>query len=180
MEWKDSETLKNLMHAFAGESQARNKYTFYAQKARQEGLEALAAVWEDTARNEQAHAKAWFNLMHGGGIPDSLQNLRDSAEGEDFECRKMYPAFAETAQKEGFSGVAARMQAVAAIEGRHRDRFLDLHERFSEDRLFRGSDQTLWICRNCGFILQTATPPEKCPVCLHPKGWFEPAASYRF
>ena len=158
---KGTKTERNLMEAFAGESQARNKYTYYASKARKDGYEQIAALFEQTAANEKEHAKLWFKYLHGGEVPDTMTNLRDAAEGENFEWTNMYERMAREADEEGFADIAWRFRAVAAIERHH------------EAIVFSREGDTVWICRNCGHIVIGKQAPEVCPVCKHSRSFFE-------
>ena len=170
---KGTKTEQNLMEAFAGESQARNKYTYYASKARKEGYEQIAAIFEETAGNEKEHAKLWFKLLHGGDVPDTMTNLRDAAEGENFEWTDMYDRMAQEADEEGFPQIAARFRAVAAIERHHEERYRRLLQNIEEGIVFSRDGDAVWICRNCGHIVVGKKAPEVCPVCAHPKSFFE-------
>ena len=170
---KGTKTEKNLMDAFAGESQARNKYSYYASKARKEGYEQIAAIFEETANNEKEHAKLWFKYLHGGDIPDTMANLRDAAEGENYEWTDMYDRMAQEADEEGFPQIANRFRAVAAIERHHEERYRRLLANIEEGIVFSREGDTVWICRNCGHIVIGKKAPEVCPVCLHPKSFFE-------
>lgn len=170
---KGTKTEKNLMDAFAGESQARNKYSYYASKARKEGYEQIAAIFEETANNEKEHAKLWFKYLHGGDMPDTMANLRDAAEGENYEWTDMYDRMAQEADEEGFAQIANRFRAVAAIERHHEERYRRLLANIEEGIVFSREGDTVWICRNCGHIVIGKKAPEVCPVCLHPKSFFE-------
>ncbi len=172
-ELKGTKTEKNLMDAFAGESQARNKYTYYASKARKEGFEQIAAIFEETALNEKEHAKLWFKYLHGGDIPDTMNNLRDAAEGENYEWTDMYDRMAAEADEEGFTEIARRFRAVAAIERHHEERYRRLLKNIKEGIVFSREGDTIWICRNCGHIVVGKKAPGACPVCLHPQSFFE-------
>lgn len=172
-ELKGTKTEKNLMDAFAGESQARNKYTYYASKARKEGFEQIAAIFEETALNEKEHAKLWFKYLHGGDIPDTMNNLRDAAEGENYEWTDMYDRMAAEADEEGFTEIARRFRAVAAIERHHEERYRRLLKNIEEGIVFSREGDTIWICRNCGHIVVGKKAPGACPVCLHPQSFFE-------
>ena len=152
MELKGSRTEANLMAAFAGESQARNKYTFYASKARKEGYEQIAAIFEETARNEKEHAELWFKALHDGGIGTTLENLEDAATGENYEWTEMYKNFADVAEEEGFTALAAQMRLVAGIEKAHEERYRKLAQNIKEDIVFKAGEETVWVCRNCGYI----------------------------
>ena len=170
---KGTKTEKNLMEAFAGESQARNKYTYYASKAKKDGYEQIAAVFTETADNEKEHAKLWFKELHNGEVPDTLTNLLDAAAGEHGEWTKMYKQMAEEARAEGFNTIAYKFDAVAAIEKRHEERYLKLAELIKEGKVFKKTEKKMWICRNCGHIHVGENPPEVCPVCNHPKSYFQ-------
>lgn len=170
---KGTKTEKNLMDAFAGESQARNKYTFYASKAKKDGYEQIAAIFTETADNEKEHAKLWFKELHDGNIPDTYANLLDAAAGEHGEWTAMYKKMAEEARKEGFDVIARKFEGVAAIEKRHEERYNKLAKLVKEGRVFKKSEKKMWICRNCGHIHVGDSAPEVCPVCNHPKAYFE-------
>lgn len=172
-ELKGTKTEKNLMDAFAGESQARNKYIYYASKARKEGYEQIAAIFEETALNEKEHAKLWFKFLHDGDIPDTMTNLRDAAEGENYEWTDMYDRMAVEAEEEGFTQIAARFRAVAAIERHHEERYRRLLQNIEEGIVFSREGDAVWICRNCGHIVVGKKAPGACPVCLHPQSFFE-------
>lgn len=172
-ELKGSQTEKNLQTAFAGESQARNKYTYYASKARKDGYEQIAAIFEETANNEKEHAKLWFKELHGGEVPTTVDNLKDAAEGEHFEWTDMYDGFAKTAQEEGFTRIATLFKMVAAIEKRHEERYRKLLDNVTKELVFSKDGDTIWECRNCGHIVIGKKAPEVCPVCAHPKSYFE-------
>jgi len=173
MELKGSKTESNLKTAFAGESQARNKYTFYASVAQKEGFNQIGAFFLETAENEKAHAKIWFKLLHGGEIPTTAENLVDGAAGEHYEWTDMYKGFAATAREEGFTRIAFLFEAVAKIEKEHEERYLALLKSVKDDRVFESEASELWICRECGHIHIGKKAPEKCPVCDHPKAYFE-------
>ena len=173
MELKGSRTEANLMAAFAGESQARNKYTFYASKARKEGYEQIAAIFEETARNEKEHAELWFKALHDGGIGTTLENLEDAAAGENYEWTEMYKNFADIAEEEGFTALAAQMRLVAGIEKAHEERYRKLLSNVEAMAVFEKSGVTMWECRNCGHIVVGTKAPEICPVCKHPQAFFE-------
>lgn len=172
-ELKGTKTEKNLQDAFAGESMARNKYSYYASKARKEGYEQIAAIFEETANNEKEHAKLWFKLLHGNDVPDTMTNLRDAAEGENYEWTDMYDRMADEAEEEGFTAIAARFRAVAAIERHHEERYRRLLQNIEEGIVFSREDDAIWICRNCGHIVVGKQAPKACPVCLHPQSYFE-------
>ena len=170
---KGTKTEKNLQEAFAGESQARNKYTYYASKARKDGYEQIAAIFEETANNEKEHAKLWFKLLHGGEIPDTMENLADAAAGENFEWTNMYDRMAREAEEEGFNDIAFRFRAVADIERHHEERYRRLLANIKEGLVFSREGDTVCICRNCGHLVIGKKAPEVCPVCLHKKSFFE-------
>ncbi|MDE6366957.1 MAG: rubrerythrin family protein [Muribaculaceae bacterium] len=170
---KGTKTEKNLQDAFAGESMARNKYTYYASKARKEGYEQIAALFEETAHNEKEHAKLWFKLLHDNDVPDTMTNLRDAAEGENYEWTDMYDRMAQEADEEGFKEIAARFRAVGAIERHHEERYRRLLRNIEEGIVFSREGDTVWICRNCGHIIVGKKAPEICPVCNHSKSFFE-------
>lgn len=169
--YSGTQTEKNLEAAFAGESQARNKYTYFASKAKKEGFEQIAALFEETANNEKEHAKLWFKELNG--IGDTAQNLAAAADGENYEWTDMYEDFAKTAEKEGFTALAARFRAVAAIEKRHEERYRALLKNIETAQVFEKSEVKVWECRNCGHIVVGTKAPEVCPVCAHPKAYFE-------
>ena len=173
MELKGSKTEQNLMTAFAGESQARNKYTYYASKAKKDGYEQIAAIFEETANNEKEHAKMWFKELHGGEVPSTSENLLDAAEGENYEWTDMYDGFAKTADEEGFPELAAKFRAVAAIEKTHEERYRALLKNVETKQVFEKSEVKVWECRNCGHIVVGTKAPEVCPVCAHPQSYFE-------
>ena len=176
MDLKGSKTEANLLAAFAGESQARNKYTYYASKARKEGLNQIADIFEETAGNEKEHAKIWFKLLHEG-MPDTDKNLVDAAAGEHYEWTDMYKGFAETAKKEGFTKIAFLFEAVAVIEKEHEERYQKLLDNLKNGTIFKREEKQIWVCKNCGHVYYGYEPPEKCPVCDHPKAYFEIKAS---
>ena len=173
MELKGSKTEANLMAAFAGESQARNKYTYYASKAKKEGYEQIAAIFEETANNEKEHAKLWFKALHNGDVPDTLTNLKDAASGENFEWTDMYKEFAETAKEEVFNDIARLFQQVGEIEKHHEERYLKLVENMENELVFKRGEEKVWICRNCGHITVGKVAPAICPVCKHPQSYME-------
>ena len=170
-ELKGTKTEANLQAAFAGESQARNKYTYYASKAKKEGYNQISAIFEETANNEKEHAKIWFKLLHDG-MPDTAANLVDAAEGESYEWTEMYPTFAKEADEEGFTEIARLFRAVADIEKEHEERYKKLAANLAENKVFAREEQQVWICTNCGHIHVGTHAPEKCPVCDHPQGYF--------
>ena len=171
MELKGSKTEKNLATAFAGESQARNKYTYFASVARKEGYEQIAAIFEQTANNEKEHAKLWFKAL--GELGDTAQNLLAAAEGENYEWTDMYDQFAREAEEEGFTRLAYQFRAVAAIEKTHEERYRALLSNVEMQKVFEKAEETMWECRNCGHLVIGKKAPEVCPVCAHPKAYFE-------
>ena len=173
MELKGSKTEQNLMTAFAGESQARNKYTYFASKAKKEGYEQIAAIFQETADNEKEHAKMWFKLLNGGDISTTEENLKAAADGENYEWTDMYAGFAKTAKEEGFDHIAYLFEEVAKIEKEHETRYLKLLENVKEGKVFEAGEVKIWKCRNCGHIVVGTKAPEVCPVCAHPKAYFE-------
>lgn len=172
-ELKGTKTERNLMEAFAGESQARNKYTYFASKARRDGYEQIAAIFEETAQNEKEHAKLWFKYLNGGEISDTMTNLREAAEGENFEWTDMYERMAREAEEEGFKEIAFRFRAVAAIERHHEERYRRLLANIEDGIVFSREGDAVWICRNCGHIVIGKKAPEVCPVCNHSRSFFE-------
>ena len=173
MELKGSKTEQNLMAAFAGDSQARNKYTYFASKAKKDGYEQIAAIFEETARNEKEHAKLWFKELHGGTVPSTEENLLDAANGENYEWTSMYKEFAETAREEGFDQIAKLFEGVAAIEKEHEERYLTLLGKVKNNLVFTSDEETIWVCRNCGHVYRGKQALEVCPVCKHPKSFME-------
>ena len=173
MELKGSRTEQNLLTAFAGESQARNKYTYYASKAKKDGYEQIAAIFEETANNEKEHAKMWFKELHGGEVPSTAENLKDAADGENYEWTDMYEEFARVAEEEGFTLIAKKFRGVAAIEKEHEKRFRKLLENVNDELVFSKDGEKIWICRNCGHVHIGKTAPKVCPVCSHPQSYFE-------
>jgi len=169
--YSGTQTEKNLQAAFAGESQARNKYTYFASKAKKEGFEQIAALFLETADNEKEHAKLWLKELEG--IGDTAQNLAAAADGENYEWTDMYEGFAKTAEKEGFNALAIKFRMVAAIEKRHEERYRALLKNVETAKVFEKSEVKVWECRNCGHIVIGTKAPEVCPVCLHPKAYFE-------
>ena len=170
---KGTKTEANLMAAFAGESQARNKYTYYASKAKKDVYEQIAELFTETANNEKEHAKIWFKLLHDGNVPDTIANLKDAAEGENYEWTDMYKSFAEDAKAEGFDHIAFLFEQVALIEKEHEERYRKLLANIEEGIVFSRDGDMVWICRNCGHIHVGKNAPEVCPVCAHPKSYFE-------
>ena len=173
MELKGSKTKQNLWTAFAGESQARNKYTYFASKAKKDGYEQIAAIFEETANNEKEHAKIWFKLLEGGSVKSTPENLKAAAEGENYEWTDMYDEFAKTAKEEGFDRIAFLFESVAAIEKEHEERYRKLIENIEGGLVFSRDGDRIWKCRNCGHIVVGSAAPEVCPVCAHPKAYFE-------
>ena len=169
---KGSKTEANLLTAFAGESQARNKYTYYASKAKKDGYEQIAELFTETANNEKEHAKIWFKLLHGG-IGDTLDNLKDAAAGENYEWTDMYAGFAKEAREEGFTEIAALFEAVAQIEKEHEERYRKLAQNIQDGTVFERPEIVIWKCANCGHIHVGTKAPDVCPVCAHPKAYFQ-------
>ena len=172
-ELKGSQTEKNLMTAFAGESQARNKYTYYASKAKKDGYVQIAKIFEETAANEKEHAEIWFKLLHDGQIPDTLTNLADAAAGENYEWTDMYAGFAKTAREEGFDKIATLFDLVGKIEKEHEERYRKLFKNIQDGIVFSRDGDTIWQCSNCGHIVIGKNAPEICPVCSHAKAYFQ-------
>ena len=168
-----SKTEANLKAAFAGESQAHNKYTYFASKAKKDGYVQIAAIFEETAKNEQEHAKIWYKILNGGQVSDTATNLKDAAAGENYEWTDMYAGFAETAREEGFTEVARLFDAVAAIEKEHEERYKKLLSNVENGLVFSKDGDAVWQCSNCGHIVVVRQAPEVCPVCAHPKAYFE-------
>ena len=173
MNLKGSKTEKNLMEAFAGESQARNKYTYYASKAKKDGFVQIANLFEETAANEKEHAKIWFKFLHGGSVPPTEVNLADAADGENFEWTDMYDGFAKTAKEEGFDQIATLFEKVGAIEKTHEERYRKLLGKVKEAVVFTRDEDAIWECSNCGHIVIGKKAPEVCPVCDHPQSYFQ-------
>ena len=173
MELKGSKTEANLLAAFAGESQARNKYTYFASKAKKDGFEQIAAIFLETADNEKEHAKMWFKELNGGSVPSTEENLLAAAEGENYEWTEMYEEFAKVAEEEGFDAIAAKFRGVAAIEKEHEERYRKLLDNVKGDLVFSKEGDAIWKCRNCGHIVIGKKAPEVCPVCAHPRSYFE-------
>ena len=171
MNLKGTKTEQNLMAAFAGESQARNKYTYFASVAKKEGYEQIAAIFTETANNEKEHAKMWFKEL--GELGTTAENLKAAAAGENYEWTDMYDTFAKEAEEEGFKAIAAKFRAVAAIEKHHEERYLKLLENVEMNKVFEKAEETMWVCRNCGHLVIGKKAPEVCPVCVHPKSYFE-------
>ena len=177
MELKGSKTEQNLMTAFAGESQARNKYTYFASVAKKEGYEQIAALFLETADNEKEHAKLWFKHLSGGEIKSTLDNLSDAASGENYEWTNMYKEFARVAREEGFEQIASEFEGVARIEKEHEERYLKLISRVEDNMVFESEEETIWICRNCGHVYRSKEALEVCPVCKHGKAYQERRAT---
>ena len=184
MELKGSQTEKNLLAAFAGESQARNRYTYFASQARKEGYEQIAAIFEETANQEKEHAKREFKFFKGGevqitasypaGVIDkTVDNLKAAAAGEDYETTQMYPEFAKTADEEGFAEIAEVFRNIAVAEARHRDRYLALEKNITEGLVFKREKSVRWVCRNCGYVHESSVAPDICPACAHPQSHYE-------
>ena len=173
MELKGTKTEKNLMEAFKGESQARNKYDYYASQARKDGYEQIAEIFEETAKNEKEHAKLWFKYLHEGIIPDTKTNLKDAASGENYEWTTMYEEFAKTAKEEGFDELAYLFDAVGKIEKEHEERYLKLLQNSEDDRIFKKDGEIMRICRNCGHVYFGNEALDICPVCKHPQSFME-------
>ena len=168
-----TQTEKNLEAAFAGESQARNKYTYYASRAKKDGYEQIAALFLKTADNEKEHAKMWFKELHDGAVPDTVTNLNDAADGENYEWTDMYEGFAKTAEAEGFKELAAKFRMVGEIEKHHEERYRALLKNVEAQEVFQKSEVKVWECRNCGHIVVGTKAPQLCPVCAHPQSYFE-------
>lgn len=173
MELKGSRTEQNLLAAFAGESQARNKYTYFASKAKKDGYEQIAAIFEETANQEKEHAKMWFKELNGGEIPSTPDNLLAAAEGENYEWTEMYEEFAKVAEEEGFTVLAKKFRGVAAIEKTHEERYRKLLKNIEDEVVFSRDGDVIWQCRNCGHIVIGKKAPLVCPVCNHPQSYFE-------
>ena len=172
-ELKGTKTERNLQEAFAGESQARNKYTYFASKARKDGYEQIARIFEETAGNEKEHAKLWYKYLHGGDISDTVTNLEEAASGENYEWTDMYDRMAREAEEEGFTEIAFKMRGVAAIEKHHEERYRKLLENIKEGIVFSRDGDRMWLCLNCGHIHFGKEAPKVCPVCNHPQSFFE-------
>ena len=168
-----TQTEKNLEAAFAGESQARNKYTYYASRAKKDGYEQIAALFLKTADNEKEHAKMWFKELHDGAVPDTVTNLNDAADGENYEWTDMYEGFAKTAEEEGFKDLAVKFRLVGEIEKHHEERYRALLKNVETQEVFQKSEVKVWECRNCGHIVVGTKAPQLCPVCAHPQSYFE-------
>ena len=176
MDLKGSKTEKNLMEAFAGESQARNKYTYFASKAKKDGYVQISKIFEETANNEKEHAKIWFKLLHGGEIGSTIDNLKAAAEGEHYEWTDMYANFAKDAREEGFNDIAYLFEAVAKIEKEHEERYRKLLASVVEGKVFERDTEITWTCSNCGHVHKGTNAPQLCPVCKHPQAYFEQRA----
>ncbi len=172
MDLKGSKTEQNLWEAFAGESKARNKYTYYASQAKKDGFVQMSKVFESTANNEKEHAKIWFKLLHDSKIPSTKENLKDCIEGEHYETSKMYPEFAKVAREEGFDEIARLFEGVGKIEAFHEKRYRKLLDNLEKDIVFKRDNSKKWECANCGFIVEGLQAPEACPICAHPKSYF--------
>ena len=170
---KGTKTEENLKKAFAGESQARNKYTYYASKAKKDGYEQIAAIFEETAGNEKEHAKMWFKYLHNGEVPSTIDNLKDAADGENYEWTDMYAEFAKTAEEEGFKELALKFKQVGEIEKHHEERYRKLLKNIEDEVVFSKDGERIWVCRNCGHIVVGKKAPNVCPVCSHPQSYFE-------
>ena len=184
MELKGSQTEKNLIAAFAGESQARNKYTYFASQARKEGYEQIAAIFEETANQEKEHAKREFKFLQGGEVEitstflagvigNTLENLKAAADGEDYETSSMYPGFAEVAEKEGFKEIAGVFKSIGIVEKHHKERYLALAKNIEDGVVFKRDKPVRWVCRNCGYVHEGTEPPKVCPACAHPQSYYE-------
>ena len=170
---KGTKTEKNLLEAFAGESMARNKYSYWASKAKKDGYQQIAAIFEETANNEKEHAKMWFKYLEGGAIKSTIDNLKAAADGENFEWTDMYDRMAKEAEEEGFAEIAEKMRGVAAIEKHHEERYRKLLKNIEDAIVFSRDGDAIWICRNCGHVVVGKNAPEICPVCAHPQSYFE-------
>lgn len=173
MEFKGSKTEKNLLAAFAGESQAYNKYGYYASQARKDGYQQIAAIFEETALNEKEHAKMWFKQLNDGAIPGTLKNLNDAAAGENYEWTEMYKQFAEEAKEEGFNQIAAMFKLVGEVESKHEERYRKLISNIENGMVFKRDGVVVWKCRNCGYLYTGTSAPTICPTCAHPQSYFE-------
>ncbi len=176
MDIKGTKTEKNLQEAFAGESQARVKYNYYSKQAKKEGYEQIAAIFDETSDNEKEHAKLWFKLLHGGSVPVTTENLKDAADGENFEWSEMYFQFAKEAREEGFDDIALKFEGVALVEKAHEERYLALLDNVKNNTVFYKNNEITWKCRNCGHIYTGKEAIRLCPVCDHPQAHFEERA----
>ncbi len=172
MELKGSKTEKNLQTAFAGESQARNKYTYYASQAKKDGFVQISKIFEETANNEKEHAKLWFKYLNGGKVPETIQNLKDAADGENYEWTDMYATFAREAKEEGFEELAILFEMVGKIEKHHEERYRKLLANIEKGEVFKRVGENMWECANCGHVHIGETAPQLCPVCKHPQSFF--------
>ncbi len=172
-ELKGTKTERNLLEAFAGESMASNKYSYWASKARKDGYEQMAAIFEETANNEKEHAKLWFKYLHGGSINETPENLKDAADGENYEWTDMYDRMAREAEEEGFTEIAKKFRMVAAIEKHHEERYRKLLKNIDDSIVFSRDGESVWQCRNCGHIVIGKKAPKMCPTCEHPQSYFE-------
>ena len=170
---KGTKTEENLKKAFAGESQARNKYTYYASKAKKDGYEQIAAIFEETAGNEKEHAKLWFKYLHNGEVPTTVDNLKDAADGENYEWTDMYETFAKEAEEEGFEELAIKFRQVGEIEKHHEERYRKLLKNIDDQVVFSKDDEKIWICRNCGHVYKGKKALKVCPICKHPESYME-------
>ena len=170
---KGTKTEKNLLAAFSGESQAAVKYAYYASRAKKDGFEQIAGIFQETSGNEKEHAKLWFKALHDGAVPDTSSNLLDAAEGEHYEWSDMYKEFAKVAKEEGFLELATKFEAVGKVEKSHEERYRTLLSNIKEETVFSKTTKEVWICRNCGHLHDGTSAPEICPVCIHPKAFFE-------
>ena len=173
MKLEGSKTYENLQTAFAGESQARNKYNYYASKAKKDGYEQLAAIFEETANNEKEHAKIWFKYLKGGEMPDTETNLKDAADGENYEWTSMYAEFSKTAEEEGFKELSVLFDMVVKIEKEHEERYLTLLQNIKNQKVFEKDSKKIWVCRNCGHVYEGTKALSICPVCKHPQSYME-------
>ena len=173
MQLKGSKTEKNLLEAFAGESQARNKYTYFASRARKDGYQQIGAIFDETADNEKEHAKLWFKLLEGGAVKDTVSNLKEAASGEHEEWTAMYLRMAEEAKEEGFFEIAKLFEGVAQIEKAHEERYKTLLDNIQNGTVFKKNVKSFWVCRNCGCVVDSMSAPMECPVCSHPQAYFQ-------
>ncbi len=173
MDLKGSKTEANLLTAFAGESQARNKYDYYSSKAKKDGYEQIAAFFAETALNEKEHAKLWFKQLHNGDVPSTIANLKDAADGENYEWTQMYSEFAQVAKEEGFEEIASLFTKVSQIEKLHEERYLKLLKNIEDNKVFSKDEEVIWVCRNCGHVYYGKEALKMCPVCNHPESFME-------